>query len=201
MQSILGYLIALTLGLMGLVGVTTSQLQGQAREAASVTAGQAKDIIVAAQAYVASSPAGLPSSSASAPVMVTLPELVPPPGNLFPGYTATACDATYGCTNPYQQKWQVQVVCAYAACPYSSSVGGSGPWRAFLMSFGGNPMPLSMAPVIANLVGANGGNTPADDAAAGVATSQSIEGAYAGWSYSMAGLSNPGPGHLYCRVN
>lgn len=201
MQSILGYLIALTLGLMGLAGMTAAQLRAQGGDAAAATAGQARDIIAAAQSYIASAPPGLPSTSASAPVFVTLPQLIPAPGNLFPGYAAATCDATYGCANPYRQHWRVQVVCPYSDCPYNAATSGSGPWRAFLMSFGGRPVPLSMTPVIANQVGANGGNTPADDAPAGVATSQSIEGAYAGWSYPLTGLYNPGPGRLYCRVN
>ncbi|OIQ67358.1 hypothetical protein GALL_510630 [mine drainage metagenome] len=199
-QSILGYMFVLTLSLVGLVGLSTTRALQGATNSGAATAQQAQQILVAAKSYIAAAPAGLPSTSASAPAFVTLPQMVPAPGNLFPGYAAPGCNTTYGCANPYQQNWQVEVVCAHASCPYSGLVSGSGPWQAFLMSFGGQDMPLALTPQIANQVGANGGNTPSDDAAAGIATTQSIEGAYAGWSYPLTGLYNPGPGHLFCRV-
>lgn len=193
-------MFVLTLTLAGLVGFSTTHALQGATDSGTATAQQAQEILVASKNYIASAPPGLPSASASAPAFVTLPQLVPAPGNLFPGYAAPSCNAQYGCTNPYQQNWQVQVICTHAACPYSATVSGSGPWQAFLMSFGGQNIPLALTPQIADQVGANGGNTPANDAAAGITTNQSIEGAYAGWSYPLTGLYNPGPGHLFCKV-
>lgn len=200
MQSILGYMFVLTLSLMGLVSWMTSRTLQGADNSAAATAQQAQQILVASKSYIAAAPVGLPSTSASAPAFITLPELVPAPGNLFPGYASSSCNTTYGCPNPYQQSWQVEVICTNTACPYNANTSGSGPWLAFLMSFGGQQIPLPLTPQIADEIGANGGNTPYDDTAAGVATNQSIEGAYAGWSYPLTGLYNPGPGHLFCKV-
>jgi hypothetical protein len=200
MQYLLGYMLALVLSTVAWVWQVNARVSKIESARVQTTAQQAQAIITAAQNYLASNPSGMPTSSGAAPAFIGLPSLVGSPGNLFAGYAAPGCNATYGCPNPYGQQWEVEVSCAYTSCPYSATVSGSGAWTAFLLSFGGSAIPSDTVPRVADDVGANGGNTPMNDTPAGTTNSLSVEGAYAGWSYPLANLYNPGPGHLVCQV-
>ncbi len=201
MQYILGYMLALILSTVAWVWQVNSHVLQSGYDKQTATSQQAAQIVTAAKAYLAANPSGMPTSSSAAPVFFGLPSLVGAPGNLFAGYAAPSCNATYGCPNPYGQSWEVEVECTYGSCPYNSQVTGSGPWTAFVISFAGSAIPQDLLPRIANGVGADGGNTPLGDTAAGTSNNLSVEGAFGGWSWPLSQVYNPGPGHLICRAS
>jgi hypothetical protein len=200
MQYILGYVLTVVMTTAAWVGVLHAHHSGFEGGRARATAQQARVILAAVQNYLAANPTGMPASSTASPAYVGLPALVGGSGQLFSGYAAPTCDATYGCDNPFGQQWLVEVRCDYTSCPASASVSGSGPWTAFLLSTGGKAIPDTLLPHVAAGVGAAGGNTPMEDSPAGTTSAQAVQGVGAAWTYPLAKLYNPGPGHLACKV-
>lgn len=133
----------------------------------TVAAKQLHQITDAAKGYITSYAANIETqATSSTPAVITVADLENT-GFLPQGFNTI---------NPYGQTWEVEVL-----------QPTNGNLDALVLSVGGQPIPPADAPRIASESGAAGGIVQANNTA---------QGAYGGWTVSMAGYTNPGTGHL-----
>lgn len=176
MSSILSLLFAALFTMSGIGGLIAWQKQGASIQRAAATATQLQAITAAAQLYVQANAATLQGlATATAATTVSIPVLQ------AGGYLST----NIATTNPYGQTWTVQVLQPTA-----------GTLQALVLSTGGLAIPNTFTPTIAAMTGASGGFIPAaGQYGAGTPLNTAI-GAYNGWTLSLTGYANPGPGHV-----
>lgn len=175
MRFMLGLLFAIVLAGVAIRPYLGEQVQFQQNVRASATAGEARQILTAAQKYIQTYYPNVESvATASKPATITVGMLE------STGTLSTA----FGASNPWAQTWQVQVL-----------QPSPGKLQALLLSEGGVKIPERVAPQIATEVGASGGFVPYSGEYGNLGPNIA-QGAYGHWSVSMAGYSNPGPGHV-----
>ncbi len=176
MDSILGALFAVMIGLMVTVPTVGYMHHGQVSVKEADTAAEMKVIDNAAEQYIQANYAAVEASAtASSPATITVPMLE------ATGYLSSAVASE----NPYLQNWQVQVLQPTA-----------GNLQALVMSTGGNTIPADEATAIAAQVGQEGGFLPySGEFGAGTGPGNAI-GSYGNWGLPMTNYTNPGQGHL-----
>lgn len=176
MDALLGYVIALTLSMMGVAGFATWAKLGVSNVQSAATASQMLVFDKAAQQYVEENASSLLSkASTNAAYLV-------PPAQLTP-YLPKG----FALINPFGQTWQLQVLQT-----------GGGQLQALVTSRTGRPISDTKQLVqIAAQAGAQGGFIPyANQGGDSAMDSTKAMGAYGGWSVSLANYGNPGSGHL-----
>lgn len=175
MRFILGLLFAIVLAGVAIRPYLADQAQFQQNVRASATAGEARQILTAAQKYIQTYYPNVEAvATPNKPATITVGMLE------STGLLSTA----FGASNPWAQTWQVQVL-----------QPSPGKLQALLLSEGGVKIPERVAPEIATEVGASGGFVPYSGEYGNLGPNIA-QGAYGHWSVSMAGYSNPGPGHV-----
>lgn len=175
MRWMLSLVFAIILGSSAAIPYMLMGHQVQSNVKASTTAGEARDILTAAQEYIKAYYSQVEANaSPTKPATITVPMLE------STGKLSTA----YKTLNPWAQKWEVQVL-----------EPSPGKLQALLLSYGGAKIPERIAPEIATEVGAAGGFVPYQGEYGNLGPSIA-QGAYGHWSVSMAGYADPGSGHL-----
>lgn len=171
----IGLIVAMALGLLAarpLVGYMHTAL---AARTTAATAGELRQIADAAQQYVQANYASLETATtAGSGVTISVPTLEQQ------GYLSKAIAVI----NPYGQTWAVEIL-----------QPSPGQLQALVLSTGGSAIPEHQAPAIAAQTGQEGGFIPYQGQY-GTLTPNIAEGAYGHWQLSLAGYTNPGPGHL-----
>ncbi|RKP47557.1 shufflon system plasmid conjugative transfer pilus tip adhesin PilV [Trinickia fusca] len=178
MDAILGYIVALTLSMLGVAGFTTWARLGVANVQTAATAGQMLTFDKAAQQYVQDNGSTIAAlATATAPVTIT-PAMLIAAGYLPNGFSPT---------NVFGQTWQLQVLQPSA-----------GQLQSLVTSQGGTPISNTRQLVqIAAQAGAQGGFVPyANQAGDASMSPTTANGAYGGWKLPLANYTNPGSGHL-----
>ncbi|RKP47556.1 shufflon system plasmid conjugative transfer pilus tip adhesin PilV [Trinickia fusca] len=178
MDAILGYIVALTLSMIGVAGFTTWARLGVANVQTAATAGQMLTFDKAAQQYVQDNGSTIAAlATATAPVTVT-PAMLIAAGYLPNGFSPS---------NVFGQIWQLQVLQPSA-----------GQLQSLVTSQGGTPITNTRQLVqIAAQAGAQGGFVPYTNQAGDASMSPTnANGAYGGWKLPLANYTNPGSGHL-----
>lgn len=153
-----------------LVGVGAQQLESYANGIKDeATSEQLKVVIKAAANYVKANRSTIVASATStAPYTFGVPEMMS--ANLLPqGFSST---------NPYGQTYTVQVL-----QPTPNDL------QAMVITTGGVAIPSYRTPKVAASAGAAGGYVP-------VEAPTTAQGAYGGWTVSLANYTNPGADHL-----
>ncbi|RKP47561.1 shufflon system plasmid conjugative transfer pilus tip adhesin PilV [Trinickia fusca] len=178
MDAILGYIMALTLSMIGVAGFTTWARSGVANVQTAATASQMMTFDKAAQQYVQDNGTTIATiATATSPVTVTSAMLIAA-GYLPNGFSPS---------NVFGQTWQLQVLQPLA-----------GQLQSLVTSQGGAPISNTRQLVqIAAQAGAQGGFVPyANQAGDASMTPANANGAYGGWRLPLANYTNPGSGHL-----
>ncbi|RKP47560.1 shufflon system plasmid conjugative transfer pilus tip adhesin PilV [Trinickia fusca] len=178
MDAILGYIVALTLSMIGVAGFTTWARLGVANVQTAATAGQMLTFDKAAQQYVQDNGSTIAAlATATSPVTVT-PAMLIAAGYLPNGFSPS---------NVFGQTWQLQVLQPAA-----------GQLQSLVTSQGGTPISNARQLVqIAAQAGAQGGFVPyANQAGDASMTPANANGAYGGWRIALTNYANPGSGHL-----
>ncbi|RKP47558.1 shufflon system plasmid conjugative transfer pilus tip adhesin PilV [Trinickia fusca] len=178
MDAILGYIVALTLSMIGVAGFTTWARLGVANVQTAATAGQMLTFDKAAQQYVQDNGSTIAAlATATAPVTVT-PAMLIAAGYLPNGFSPS---------NVFGQTWQLQVLQPSA-----------GQLQSLVTSQGGTPISNTRQLVqIAAQAGAQGGFVPYTNQAGDASmTPANANGAYGGWRMALTNYANPGSGHL-----
>ena len=138
----------------------------------TVAARQLYAVTQAAKGYITAYAGTIEATATSTtPATITVPMLVAT-GFLPQGF---------GAVNPYQQGWEVEVL-----------QPSPGDLQALALSTGGQPIPPRDAPRIGAEAGSAGG---------AVTNAGTAQGAFDGWSVSLAGYTNPGVGHLASLID
>jgi len=172
MDSLIALIISNLIGLGLISSHARLQEQGYDNQLQANTAGEFQDLLASSRNYVNSNYGAL---TAQIPVGGTT-EI--PLGNL-------ALLPNFSSLNPYGQTWHV-----YIQQP------SSGQLSAFVFTTGGQFLPLPVLTNVASLSGSHGGYVGQDNTLPGM-SSQIAIGASGGWRLPLAGLPNPGSGHLF----
>jgi len=180
MNTIVALMIATVIGIMILPRYYAMVENGTRQGSLAVTAGQFQDLIRAAGQYESAHTSEL---TAAVPVggttQIALSTLISE-HDLPPAFTAT---------NPDGQIWSV-----YIQQPTS------GVLSAVIESSGGTSYIPKDEVSVASMTGHQGGFVPYDGMLGGL-TADTAYGASGTWRFNMAGLPNPGPGHLVGLVS
>jgi len=180
MNTIVALMIATVIGIMILPRYYAMVENGTRQGSLAVTAGQFQDLIRAAGQYENAHTSEL---TAAVPVggttQIALSTLVSE-HDLPPAFTAT---------NPDGQAWSV-----YIQQPTA------GVLSAVIESSGGTSYIPKDEVSVASMTGHQGGFVPYDGMLGGL-TADTAYGANGTWRFNMAGLPNPGPGHLVGLVS
>ena len=175
MSSILGVLFAAFAALMMLGQVMNLAQQSAADRRAVAAAEQLQQITTGAQAYVLANGAEIEAvATATGAATVTVPQM----------QAAGVLAPTVSATNAYGQTWELQVLQPQP-----------GVLQGLVLSQGGNAIATPDASRVAAMAGGLGGFVP-QNGELGTLSSAVAQGAYGGWQVSLAGYTNPGPGHL-----
>ncbi|MFW7270370.1 shufflon system plasmid conjugative transfer pilus tip adhesin PilV [Gluconacetobacter sp. Hr-1-5] len=176
MSSLIGVMFATLVALTILPRYFGMIENGTTQAVNATTAGQFQALLKAAQLYIDKHGTDLVST---VPVGGTSPldiSALIADSDLPSGFTTV---------NPYRQNWQV-----YVRQPASKALD------AIVESSDGITLTGQSAVAIASLTGAQGGFVP-EDGMFGSMNSSNAYGASGSWQLPLAGLPNPGPGHLY----
>jgi hypothetical protein len=179
MGPMVGVLFAAIFALMGVNQLNGIQQRGASDQRAAATAQQLQQITAAAQTYIQSNAAAIAlTATPTTPVTITVPML----------QAAAGLSAGVNPVNPYGQTWQLQVL------QVSPSV-----LQGLVLSQGGATISSQAVTSVAALTGGLGGFVPSAGQY-GTLGANVAQGAYGGWQVSLAGYTNPGPGHLAALV-
>lgn len=177
MDSLIGYLIAITLSTMSLGGFVVWSQQATSAIQNAAIAGQMRLLERGGEQYIQDNSAVLAATATpTVPVTITVAQLVA--GGYVPSGTLP--------TNALQQTWQIQVL-----QPVPGSLQG------ILESTGGLAMsdPKRLVAVAA-LAGAEGGYVPYTNQLGNAGmTPANAYGSFGTWQTPLAGFTNPGSGH------
>lgn len=175
MSAILGVLFAALMGLILIPTYMHYEKTGIDNTRIATTAQQFKLMSDATKAYVQANYVAIEGiATTSSPATITVAALK----------STGFLSQSVGAVNPYNQTWFAQIL---QPTP--------GNLQALVLSTGGEPIEEVRAPLIAAQAGAQGGFIPYNGQY-GTLNSTVAQGSYGGWQLSMAGYSNPGPGHL-----
>jgi hypothetical protein len=174
MWYVLGVLAALGIGMLGMRPYQSDTVAQMQNMHAAATASDWAMIDNAATAYIKAYYSTVEANStATSPAVITVPML----------QATNNLSGSLSSLNPYGQQWAVYV--------YQPTAGQL---QAMVMSSGGTPIPEGEAPVIATMLGQEGGIVPYPGQD-GTLNSTTAVGTAGGWSVPLTSV-NPGPGHL-----
>lgn len=178
MDAILGYIVALTLSMLGVAGFIPWAKMGVTNVQTAAIAGQQLIVDKAAQFYVQDNAAAIAAlATPTTPVTITVAMLT----------AANYLPVGFSTTNAYGQTWEAQVL---QPTP--------GELQTLVTSQGGRAISnMQQLVQIAAQAGAQGGFVPyANQAGDATMTPTNAYGAYGGWKIPLTGYTSPGSGHL-----
>ena len=178
MDAVVGYIIALTLSMMGVVGFAGWAKIGVQNVQTAATASQLLVFDKAASQYVQDNAAVLATTATSAtPATITAAMLV----------AAGYLPAGFSGSNPFGQTWELQVL---QPTP--------GHLQSLVTGQGGSAIAnVTQLVQIAAQAGAQGGFVPYTNQSGDATMSPTnAYGAYGAWKVSLANYANPGAGHV-----
>lgn len=175
MDAILGYIVALTLSMLGVAGFIPWAKMGVTNVQTAAIASQQIIVDKAVALYVQDNAAAI--AAQPMPVTITVAMLI----------AANYLPVGFSTTNSYGQTWEAQVLQPTA-----------GELQTLVTSQGGRAISNTQQLVqIAAQSGAQGGFVPyAGQAGDATMTPTNAYGAYGAWKLALTGYTNPGSGHL-----
>ena len=178
MDAVVGYIIALTLSMLGVVGFEGWAKIGVQNVQTAAAASQLLVFDKAASQYVQDNASVLASTATSAVPVTVTPAMLVTAGYLPGGFSGT---------NPFGQTWQLQVL-----------QPTSGHLQSLVTSQGGRAISnVTQLLQIAAQAGAQGGFVPyANQSGDATMSPANAYGAFGAWKISLANYANPGAGHI-----
>lgn len=175
MRALIGLIVALTLGLIAATPLMQYLKLAIEARTTTATAGELRQISAAAKEYVQNNYSSIEEyTTPTSALTVSMSGLIQD-GDLSPSIAST---------NPFGQTWKIEIL-----------QPKPGQLQTLVLSVGGSKIPESQAPGIAAQTGQEGGFIPYQGQY-GTLPSSIAQGAYGHWQLSLAGYSDPGPGHL-----